>query len=48
MEKVQAHAVTYVDIENMQSQNSIQLYHCIINSISDVGMSKVSFIEEYL
>jgi hypothetical protein len=41
LEQVQAHARAYVANESRAAQESIQLYHCLMNSLSQTGKSKI-------
>jgi hypothetical protein len=46
LQQVIIHAGTYITGQNRQAQNSSQLYHCLTNSLSQEGMSKVSIWED--
>jgi hypothetical protein len=41
LEHIQAHALTYVTTQTRAAQDSIQLYLCIMNSLTKAGKSKV-------
>ena len=46
LKQVQDHASTYSTMDNRQSQNSAQLYHCLLNSLSEEGLSKINIWED--
>ena len=49
IEQVQAHSITYVNGANRSAQDSSQLYHCLMNSMSSEGTSKISvWSHEYI
>ena len=46
LEQINIHSHTYITVHNRSAQNSMQLYHCLTNSLSEEGMSKVTIWEE--
>ena len=45
LDQIISHAKTYIKSKNRSAQNSMQLYHCLTNSLSEEGMSKVNIWE---